>query len=293
MKIRRRKSSFLFLLLLLLPVLTSCDWNLYTSSGLIKPEITLTYPASVQTGTGSFNLLAIAPEDIPSYSINVSVRGSYTLLKGQSAEATERFIEALSYLSRTGRLEEVLKSVPGGMTAEAVRGTLSFTEDTLSSIRESIDALDIALQQILQAIAGLGISVPEIHFFSDLSKAVSSMADTLDRKDITVADYITLQYYIDILSALFRLSVPVISIVYPTVTELTLDDITELVEGDGLSEELQKKISEALKANSSSLLGILIDALSAVDQTGRLVKEYIPALPDISAVIRALSGGGL
>lgn len=274
--------------------LTSCDWNLYTSTGLITPEITLTTPATTKTEASGFNLLSIAPEGIPSsYSVSVPTAAGYTILKGQSADSTERFIEALSYLKQSGRLKEMLEREPGEATAKAVKDTLTFTADTLSLISGSIDSFDKSLQQVLQILTEIGISIPEIHFFSDLTDMINTMAARLTREKVTVADYITLQYYIDILSSVLRLSVPIINIVSETGSSLTLEDVEKLVSGEGITSELEARITEALKNNSATLIGILIDALSAVDQTGRLVNEYIPSLPDLTGILSALTGGSL
>lgn len=285
---RQSRKKVLFILAVLLFSLTACDWNLYTSTGLITPTITITSPAVTRTGS-SFNLLSIAPEGIPSsYSITVPANKDYTILKGQSADSTERFIEALSYLKKTGQLDKMLKSKATGETADAVLGTLAFSKDTLDSLKDSINGLDKALQQILEILSGVGIEV-EITFFSDMAGYIEDMAESLSKENITVADYITLQYYIDILSSVLRLSVPIINIVSQTGSSLTLEEIESIVSGDGLSSELQGRIADALKNNSTTLLGILIDALSSVDQTGRLLDN--PALPDIAALLRLITGG--
>lgn len=296
MKDRKLKSRILLstLIFTILSLFTSCDWNLYTSTGMITPHPDTSFVSTIKSDTESFNLLSIAPEGIPStYRINAPYRSGTLLLKGQDSESAEYFIEYLSYLKRNGKLEEALNTPADESAAEAVRGTLSFIGNILSEMSSSISDLDEIIRECLAIIAGVGIDVPEITFFADMATELNALEESLDKEVVTRKDYVALQYYINILSSIFQLSVPVINIVSDSTGSLTLEDIERLVSGDGITSELEESITKTLQENSSTLAGVLLDALSLVDQTGRIVKDYIPELPDISGIIALLSKGAV
>lgn len=295
MKVRKQKNNIRLniLFLLIISLFTSCDWNLYTSTKMIVPVADVSSLIEVTETEGErFNLLKIAPSGIPSgYSVTAPSQKGIKILMGQDEERSEYFIEYLSYLARSGKLEEALKDIEESKASTAVRGTLSFIDDILSRLSVSLTDLNEVLQQCLEIVSGSEEEMKEITFFSDMAEDIASLKEQLKTEEVTLASYITLQYYVNVLSAIFQLSVPVINIVSESTGSLTLDDIESLISGNGATPELQERITAALQKNSTSLAGVLLDALSLVDQTGRIVKRYLPSLPDLSDILKALSGG--
>ena len=283
------KKSKLLLILLILLLFSSCDWNLYTYTGLIDPTIAITTPATVKTES-SFNLLSIASEGIDKgYSIKINTTEGKSILKGQNDDSIERFIEALSYLKREGKLDSILYEVAPLTVSDTVHDTLNLVSEQLTSLQSSIDKLDQMIQELLEILSSSGVNVPEIHYFRELSETIETLITKFEKEKVLVKDYLLLQYYIDILSSLFRLSEPIIDIVSDGTKNLTIDQVKNLINGDGLTEEMKNAITKTLQDNSLSLSKILLDSLAAIDQSGKLLKAYIP-VSDLSGVIKALRG---
>ena len=283
------KKSKLLLILLILSLFSSCDWNLYTKLNLIDPTITITTPATVKTDS-SFNLLSIASDGIEKgYSIKINTEAGKSILKGQNDDSIERFIEALSYLEKEGKLETILDEVSPLAVSGTVHDTLNLVNEQLKSLTSSIDKLDQMIQELLELLSSSGVNVPEIHYFRDLSETIETLITKLEKEKVLVKDYLLLQYYIDILSSLFRLSEPIIDIVSDGTKSLTIEQVKNLINGDGLTEEMKNAITKTLQDNSLSLSKILLDSLAAIDQSGKLLKAYIP-VQDLSGVIKALRG---
>lgn len=261
------------LLLISLFLLLSCsDPNIYTAMGY-DPLSRLTRTAetvSVPDGS-SFNVLSLAPMYDYDISIDYTVRADRELLVSLDEAQTTALIQAIDYLSRTGRLEAALgEQLPDELKRACY--------DTKAFIYLALEDLDQLTGRILDEIGQAGISLNT----SALEDFLDQLLELMDpqQHSTTVEDYLAIQLAENVVSAILQCLQIIILDIPQSAVRYTWSTVSsdEFLSVDGLVDSISE--------NAVELIGVIIRSVADLDQ----VSSNIPTFFSLTTVINEVFG---
>lgn len=261
------------LLLISLFLLLSCsDPNIYTAMGY-DPLSRLTRTAktvSVPDGS-SFNVLSLAPMYDYDITIDYTVRADRELLVSLDEEQTTALIQAIDYLSRTGRLEATLgEQLPDELKRACY--------DTKAFIYLALEDLDQLNGRILDEIEQAGISLNT----SALEDFLGQLLELMDpqQHSTTVEDYLAIQLAENVVSAILQCLQIIILDIPQSAVRYTWSTVSsdEFLSVDGLVDSISE--------NAVELIGVIIRSVADLDQ----VSSNIPTFFSLTTVINEVLG---